>query len=90
MTLRRGEEGGLRTFIQTAIVGDKGWRPPLVGEDWHAVWEATHKGIAGEEWKKLYFKYVEIGKAVNLRQPSTSRKAKNLWKAREAKENGEE
>ena len=28
--------------------------------------------------------------AVNLRQPSTSRKAKTLWKLREAKANGEE
>ena len=36
----------------------------------------------------MYFKYVEIGKAVNIRQPSTS--SNTLWSARDAKANGEE
>ena len=37
LTLRRGEEGGLRTFIDTTNVGDNRWGPPLVDEGWHAV-----------------------------------------------------
>ena len=45
---------------------------------------------ASREWEKLHNKYVEIGRAVNIRQPSTSRKAKTLWKAREAKAKGDE
>ena len=31
------------------------------------------KIIEGEEWEKLQYKYVEIGKAVNLRQASTGK-----------------
>ena len=41
--------------------------------------------IEGEEWETLHDKYVEVGKEVNLRQPSTSRKAKTLWKINESK-----
>ena len=40
LTLRKGEEGRLRTFIDTTNVGDNGWGPPLVDENWHAVCRA--------------------------------------------------
>ena len=55
-----------------------------MGEDWHAICQAFYKGIEEEEWD------VDIGKAVNLRQPSTSRKARTLWKVTEATMKGEE
>ena len=38
----------------------------------------------------MHYKCVEICRAVNIRHPSTSRKAKTLWKRRDAKEDGEE
>ena len=40
LTIRRGEEGGLRTFIDITTVGDNRKGPPLVNEDWHAVCQA--------------------------------------------------
>ena len=40
LTLRKGEEGGLRTFIDTTDVGDSRCGPPLLGEDWHATCQA--------------------------------------------------
>ena len=88
LTLRRGEEGTLRIFIDTTNVVHGGWRPPLVHEDWHAICQAVYRGTEGDEWVKPYSKNVEKGKAVNPFQPSTSRKAKTLWKGREAKANG--
>ena len=54
-------------------------------EDWHAGCQAISKGVEGAEWEKLYCKFVEMNQAVNLRQPSTSRKAKTLWKVRDSK-----
>ena len=50
LTLRRGEEGGLRTFIDTTNVGDNRWRPPLVDADWHAACQAIYEGSEREEW----------------------------------------
>ena len=47
LTLRAGEEGALRTFIDPTNVGDKRWRPPLVDEDWHAICQAIDKGVEG-------------------------------------------
>ena len=82
--LRRGDEGGLRTFTDTTNVGDNRWGPPLVDEDWHGICQAILKGIEGEEWEQLYYEHVEKCKAVNLRQPSASRKDKTQWKIREA------
>ena len=38
----------------------------------------------------MYCKYVQRGKSINLRQPGTSRRAKTLWKVRDAEANGEE
>ena len=63
LTLRRGEEGGLCTFIDAANVGDTGFGPPLVDEGWHAICPASFEGIDGEEWENMYYKCVELGKA---------------------------
>ena len=38
---------------------------------------------------RLYCKYVELHKAVNLKKPGTSQKAKALWSMRDAKTHGE-
>ena len=73
----------LCTFADTTNVGDSGWGPPLVDEEWHASCQATNKGAARE---KVFFLFVERTKAVNVRHPSANRRAKTLWKVREAKE----
>ena len=75
LTLRRDEKGGLPTFVDTTNVsdkrrglptfvdttnvGDNRWGTPLVDEDGHAACQAIREGIEGEEWEKLYYKYVE-------------------------------
>ena len=42
------------------------------------------KGIEVEEWDRLYYKYVEMHMAVNIRTPSNNRKANALWMLRKA------
>ena len=42
--IRRGGRM-LRAFINTTNVGDSGWGPPLVDEDWHAVSQAIYMGV---------------------------------------------
>ena len=69
MTHGRGEEGMLRYFINTTNVGDSGWWPPLVGEDWHAACQATCEGVEGAASAKLYHKFVDMNKAVSVRPP---------------------
>ena len=56
------------------------WGPPLVDEDWRAICQAIFKGTEGEEWERMYHKFFEIHKVVNIRHPSTSRNSKTLWK----------
>ena len=65
LTLRRSEEGVFHRYHER---WRQRWGPPLADKDWHATCQATVKGTEGQEWKQLYFKYVEIGKAVNFRQ----------------------
>ena len=72
LTHRRGEECGLRTFIDTTNVGDSRWGPPLVDED-------RQRRVGKDACK-----YVEIGRAVNIRHPSTCHKANTPWGTREA------
>ena len=47
-------------------------------EGWHAVCPAIYGAVEGEELEKLYCKYVENGRAVSIRHPSTSCKAKTV------------
>ena len=85
LTLRKGEERGLRTVIDTTNVGGSRWRPLSVDGDWHAICQTNHKVVEGEEWESLYQKFVEMHKAVNIRTPSNNHKAKTLWMLREAR-----
>ena len=54
LTLRRGEEGGLRTFVDATNVGDSRCGPPLVDKDWHAICQDIFKGIGGEQWERMF------------------------------------
>ena len=48
-------------------------------EDWHAVCQAIYKGVEGEQWDYVQYKYLDTDTAVNIRTPSNNRKAKTLW-----------
>ena len=65
VTLRRGEAGMLRTFIDTVQVEAGRWEPPLADEDWHAICHAIYKGVDGAEWQNLRHKFVDNKKMVN-------------------------
>ena len=89
LTLRRGEEGVLRTFVDTTTVGDNRWGPP----SWTRTGTQSampSTSTSRERRGTMYYKDVELGRAVNICQPSTSRKAKTLWKVREPKAKGDE
>ena len=86
LTLRAEEQGMLRTFIDTADVGESRWRPPL---DWHAA-RPSRKSSRERSGKNCTVSFWKLARRVNLRLPSTSRKAEVLWKVRDAKANGEE
>ena len=78
MTLRAGEAGMLRTFIDTTKVATSRWWPLLVNEDWHAMRQAIYGGAEGAEWENLYCKFVEMNKEINIRSPGGSSRAKML------------
>ena len=79
LTLRRDEEGMLRTFVNTTNVKDSLWEPTLVNEDWQAVCQAIYKGVNGLDWGTMYYKYKKLHEAVNLKKPGDNKKAKALW-----------
>ena len=67
------------------------WRPPLVDEDWHAICPAIYKGIAGEAWKKLFYKCVakkqdghhsSAESQSQGKDPVESKMSKNEWRRR--------
>ena len=78
LTLRPEEEGTLRTCMDTTDVGYSRWGPPLVDEDWHAIWQAVFQGIDGSEWETMYYKYKELHQAVTRKTSSENKKAKAL------------
>ena len=88
LTLREGEEGMQRSFIDTTNPGDSRWRSPLEDEDWDAVCQAIYKGVEGAERENLYHKFLEMNKAVNVRHPSGI--ADLVEKKRDAKERDDE
>ena len=55
-----------------------------------AICQAIFNGIEGRGvGGRLYCKYVELHKAVNIKKPDNNPKAKALWLTRDAKTNGE-
>ena len=56
-----------------------------MNEDCRAVCQAIYKDVEGAEWERLYCKFVEMSKEVDVTHPSGSSRAKTLWKVRDAK-----
>ena len=75
LRLRTREAGMSRTFTDTTNVGTSRWEPPVVDEDWHAIGQASGRGVEGE---------VAVHKAVNVRHPNVSSRGKMLWEVSEA------
>ena len=69
LTLREGEEGVQRSFIDTTNAGDSRWRPPLEDEDWDAVCQAIYKGVEGAERENLYHKFLKMGQGSQRSSP---------------------
>ena len=88
LTLRAHEEGVFRTFIDTANVGNKRWRPPQVDEDWHAFCSAIFEGIERPEWEAMCYRYKDLHQAVKKQEMEEHEKAKVLWALKEAKDRG--
>ena len=86
LTLRSGEAGMQRAFINTNNEEDNEWRPPLVVEDWHAACQAIHNGVEQAEWANVYYKFVEMSREINAHSPGGSNMTNMLWKMSEAKE----
>ena len=72
LTHRRGEEGTLRTFIDTTSVGDSGWGPLLV------------EGARGT----LKCKSVQRSRAPNNRHLSTESQGQNLVEGKRSQGEG--
>ena len=87
-TLPGEEEGMLRTFIDTASVGDSRWERPLVDENWHASCQAIYKGVVGADWGFCATSMQSCTKRSTFKKPGVSEKAKALWSMRDAKANG--
>ena len=49
-------------------------------KEWRAVYQVIHKGVERVEWEKLYYKYVDRGRAVNVTHPSRYHRAKTCGK----------
>ena len=49
LTLREGEVGKLRSFINTASAGASRWGPSLEEEDWHTMCQSMSR------WEQLNF-----------------------------------
>ena len=58
----------LRTFIDTTDVGDSGWGPPLIDEDWHAICQAIFQGVEGSQWEDMCCKFKELHQAVKRKK----------------------
>ena len=79
---KRVKKVGWAFSIDITTVGDKRWRPPLLGEEGHAVCQAIHKkrrrrGVGTSMWK-------QAGRST-FTSRAPCRKAKTLWKVTEAK-----
>ena len=63
LTLRAEEVGTWKSYINVDHTA------PPVDYDWHALCQALHKGIEGEDWEDLYDSYKEMSRAVGVKKP---------------------
>ena len=90
LTLREGEEGVQRTFINTAKAEASRRRSPLLDEDRHVVCQAIYIGVDGAALGGLVLQVREDKtKEVNVRSPGGSSRDKFLWKMSEARGRGD-
>ena len=91
LTLRaeEEEEGMLRTFTDTADVGDCRWSPPFVDEDWHDICQAIFQGVEGSELEAVYYNYKELHKAVQRKKSGEKQEGQGRFGfLKEAKDKG--
>ena len=69
LTVRAGEVGSLRAFIDTTHIEHEWWGPPPEDADWHAFCQAVYKGIEGQEWDALCYHCKELHWAVRRQMP---------------------
>ena len=79
LTLRADELETLRAFINTDHNKFDRWGPPLVDADWHALCQAIHQGIEGQEWEELYCHNREMSKAAGAKKPRESQESEAIW-----------
>ena len=82
LTLRAGEVGTQRAFINTEHIEFERCGPPLVDTDWHAFCRAIYKGIEGKEWEEQYHHYREMSQA--------GQNSKAVWAMKAAWDRSEE
>ena len=62
--------------------------PPVVYEEWHAIFQAIFQGVEGPEWETIYYKCGELRKAAKCKKSGEHKKTKALWSLKEAKDKG--
>ena len=66
------------------------WGPPLLDADWYAFCQALYKDIEGKYWEEMYDSYKVMSKALGVKKPQESQKAKALRAMKAAKNRREE
>ena len=89
LTLRAEEVGTLKTYINVNHIEKERWCLPL-GITTAMTCQALFKGIEGEDWAEMYEAFKDMSRAVEVKKPKESQKAKAFWKMKAAKEAGEE
>ena len=75
LTLRREEEGVLRTSHRHHECGRQ-WGPPPVDEDWHATCQANIQGVGRSAWETMFHNHQKLHKPVKRK---TSRRQRNSF-----------
>ena len=90
LTVRVEEVGTWKSYINVDHMEKERRCPHLVDCDWNAFRQAVYKGIEGEDWREMYEAYKEMSRAVVVKKPQETQKAKLLWNMKAAKDAGEE
>ena len=77
-SLRKEEEGTLRSSIDTTSVGDNKWELPLVDEDWHAIVWSFSMALTNENGRPCLNNYKELHHAVKCKISGENKNAKGL------------